>query len=218
MRFDDRLLTVLNQPAATATMRRFAGGSWSTLWRAPARTAQARWSLRRWTRSVPRPPMSTNRCAPLRRGPSPLFPFRSGFSNVSRPTGCRCRRRCSPPQLSTLPSGGRCSASPTMRPGGSSRPSIRKVTEPQADLTDSLVEAEPEAGEQAAPAAEKPPLAPSLHEVVERIERRRRNRERRPPDETAAGAAAPLGAPALFRWEWVPAAKSPGSTGLREAR
>ena len=92
-----------------------------------------------------------------------------------------------------------------MRPGGSSRLSIRSVTEPQADLTDSLVEAVP-LGRRGS-ASRGGEAARSRHrfsEVVERIERRRRNRERRPLDEAAAGAAAPLGAPALFRWECGP--------------
>jgi hypothetical protein len=63
-----------------------------------------------------------------------------------------------------------------------------------ADLTDSLVESAPEDTGR--------PAAPSLHEVVERIERRRRNR-------AAIGRGRGIapngkGSPALFRWECGP--------------
>ena len=53
-----------------------------------------------------------------------------------------------------------------------------------------------------APEPPPPTVSPSLHEVVERIERRRRLRtgQALPPEE----AAAPLGSPALFRWECGP--------------
>jgi hypothetical protein len=64
----------------------------------------------------------------------------------------------------------------------------------RADLTDSLVE----------PAAEESarPKAPSLHEVVERVERRRRSRAaiRRGGGSAANGQ----GCPGLFRWECGP--------------
>ena len=46
-------------------------------------------------------------------------------------------------------------------------------------------------------------MSSSLSEVVARIERRRRSRAGQPPLE-ASGAAAPSGAPALFRWECGP--------------
>ena len=63
-----------------------------------------------------------------------------------------------------------------------------------------------------APAAKTEPAAiespassssPSLHEVVERIERRRRLRSGQPAP-VAAAPAAPAGLPALFRWECGP--------------
>lgn len=64
-----------------------------------------------------------------------------------------------------------------------------------ADFTESLVERPQETRASA-------PLAPSLHEVVERIERRRRNRA---GAKGAAGFPANgQGSPALFRWECGP--------------
>jgi signal transduction histidine kinase len=57
-----------------------------------------------------------------------------------------------------------------------------------------------------APEAEvsAPPPAPSLHDVVARIERRRRSREVQRAGLSAADAAMPAGSPALFRWECGP--------------
>jgi len=75
-------------------------------------------------------------------------------------------------------------------------PDIRAEAEPEptAELTDELVEA---------PAAEPEPVptSPSLHEVVQRIERRRRSRAM-----MRRGGLAPAAqpAPALFRWECGP--------------
>jgi len=81
-------------------------------------------------------------------------------------------------------------------------PEITAPAEP--DATEALVE-------QAPPVAAPPPKAPerrrpvvagsSLHDVVARIERRRRGREQAAP---AGKAAPPSGAPALFRWECGP--------------
>jgi len=71
---------------------------------------------------------------------------------------------------------------------------------PRADRTEELIEAEARAPEPAAPEA----LAgPSLSEVVARIERRRRNRV---AQQTAGGAGplAPTGLASLFRWECGP--------------
>ena len=72
----------------------------------------------------------------------------------------------------------------------------------EPDLTDSLVKRE--APETPQPPPEPPhPAGPSLSEVVARIERRRRSRERRQPA-SAVASAAPAGAPGLFRWECGP--------------
>jgi len=59
---------------------------------------------------------------------------------------------------------------------------------------------EPARTEATGPKAERPP-APSLSDVVARIERRRRSRE---AQRSAAAAAIPQEAPALFRWECGP--------------
>jgi hypothetical protein len=49
-----------------------------------------------------------------------------------------------------------------------------------------------------------PPPAPSLHDVVARIERRRRLRDVQRAGAAAAEAAMPIGTPSLFRWECGP--------------
>ncbi|MGE5563617.1 MAG: sensor histidine kinase [Bacillota bacterium] len=72
-------------------------------------------------------------------------------------------------------------------------PEVR--AEPALDLTQSLVE----------PPAEEPaarPAEPSLHEVVERIERRRRSRSAM--KRGGGFAPAPQGSPGIFRWECGP--------------
>ncbi len=75
-----------------------------------------------------------------------------------------------------------------------------------ADLTESLVEParEPRVERPPATPAAPTPASPSLSEVVARIERRRRSRVVRQPDGGPAGAAVQAGAPALFRWECGP--------------
>jgi hypothetical protein len=67
----------------------------------------------------------------------------------------------------------------------------------------------PEISEQTAPGIEAVPSptpspAPSLHDVVARIERRRRSREVQRAGMVPAEAAMPTGSPALFRWECGP--------------
>lgn len=54
-----------------------------------------------------------------------------------------------------------------------------------------------------APAPAEPYAPPSLHDVVQRIERRRRLRSGQAPAETQPSAE-PMGSPALFRWECGP--------------
>jgi hypothetical protein len=75
---------------------------------------------------------------------------------------------------------------------------------PRAELTDQLIEeqAAPEA-EAAPPSAPAAPVGPSLHEVVARIERRRRNRSAQQVAGAAAGAVLHASAN-LFRWECGP--------------
>ena len=77
-----------------------------------------------------------------------------------------------------------------------------------ADATESLIEPAPE---RASVSEERPAFVdrdgrlggPSLSEVVARIERRRRAREVQ-EETVSAPSSAPLGAPALFRWECGP--------------
>jgi hypothetical protein len=81
-------------------------------------------------------------------------------------------------------------------------PELNAAVEP--DATDALVEPAPVKSPPRKPPADRrrQPAGPSLSEVVARIERRRRGREQ--PSAQAGTAAAPAGAPALFRWECGP--------------
>ena len=76
---------------------------------------------------------------------------------------------------------------------------------PEPELTETLVEPEREKPKpKRAPAPPQPPAGPSLSEVFARIERRRRHRgvpQAGPPAGTVAALA---GAPMLFRWECGP--------------
>ena len=204
MRFDDRLLTVLNQPASD---RHDAAVRWRQLVDLVARAgpnsaspvvAQALDSIRSEAATVDEPlrAAAARAVAALPLPLGLLECFAADRLSVSAPV--LAAATLDPAQWRALLG---IADDETRRFIEALHP---EVAEPQTDLTDSLVEAEPEAGEEATPALEKAPLAPSLHEVVERIERRRRNRERRPTDEVAAVAPAPLGAPALFRWECGP--------------
>jgi hypothetical protein len=74
---------------------------------------------------------------------------------------------------------------------------------PPTELTDSLVEPAPTVPPPPPEPAPAAPLGPSLSEVVARIERRRALRGQRAATSEAA-AAAPQGAPPLFRWECGP--------------
>jgi signal transduction histidine kinase len=69
--------------------------------------------------------------------------------------------------------------------------------QPQIEAVAAAVGAEPPAPPPASP-------APSLSEVVARIERRRRKRDGQRPDGASSEAAMPAGAPSLFRWECGP--------------
>jgi len=70
---------------------------------------------------------------------------------------------------------------------------------PPSELTEELIEAPaPE------PEVEAKPSAPSLHEVVARIERRRRNRAVQQTSDRGLGGAMPTSAAGLFRWECGP--------------
>src|SRR4029453_4524101 len=91
---------------------------------------------------------------------------------------------------------------------------------PEPEFTETLVEQRPEpedippeAADEVPPSAPSPPaaetpphyVAPSLSDVVARIERRRRPREKKLPAlPTAPSSVVQAGAPALFRWECNP--------------
>ena len=84
MRFDDRLLTVLNQPAGDRHDRRCAGASWSTSSRAPVPTARARSSPRRWNRSASNRPRSRRACAPRLRAGGRRSAVAAGLARMFR--------------------------------------------------------------------------------------------------------------------------------------
>jgi hypothetical protein len=71
----------------------------------------------------------------------------------------------------------------------------------EPDATEALVE-RPEPEPQAPARVPTRPASPSLSDVVARIERRRRSREQQPA--VAGTTAMPTGAPPLFRWECGP--------------
>ena len=195
MRFDDRLLTVLNQPAGD---RHDLAVRWRQLVDLVARAgskaasptvAQALESIR-----ADAPNVDENLRAAAARAVAAL-PLPLGLLEYFASD----RLAVSAPVI----------AAATLEPGewqailgvadGETRrfiealhPEIR--SEPTADLTDELVEH---------PVDERPAEvgAPSLHEVVQRIERRRRSRQM-----MRRGGLAPASqaSPALFRWECGP--------------
>ena len=202
MRFDDRLLTVLNQPASD---RHDAAVRWRQLVDLVARAgpnsaspvvAQALDSIRSEAADVE----EALRAAAARAVAALPLPlgllecFAADRLSVSAPVLAAATLEAS--QWRALIA----IADPeTTRFIETLHPELG--AEPQADLTDSLVEVAREI-EKVEPAErpETPSPGPSLHEVVERIERRRRNRERRQVDDIGAPSK-PAGAPALFRWE-----------------
>ena len=202
MRFDDRLLTVLNQPASD---RHDAAVRWRQLVDLVARAgphsssavvAQALDSIRVESVNVE----ESLRAAAARAVAALPLPlgllecFAADRLSVSAPI--LAAATLEPAQWRALL---RVTDEETRRFIEALHPEV--TAEPNADLTESLVEPGTEPAE-APPPTEKPALGPSLHEVVERIERRRRLRERRPAEEP--GAPASIGAPALFRWECGP--------------
>ena len=202
MRFDDRLLTVLNQPASD---RHDAAIRWRQLVDLVARAgpnsaspvvAQALDSIRSEAAEVEEPlrAAAARAVAALPLPLGLLECFASDRLSVSAPV--LAAATLEPSQWRALIA---IADDETRRFIETLHPEL--PSEPQADLTESLVEVAREVQKESPPAsAEKVPLGPSLHEVVERIERRRRNRERRQSDDTGSPAK-PVGAPALFRWE-----------------
>jgi hypothetical protein len=195
VRFDDRLLTVLNQPAGD---RRDIAVRWRQLVDLVARAgsnaasptvAQALESIR-----ADAPEVDENLRAAAARAvaalPLPLglleF-FASDRLAVSAPVLAAATLDRAQWQAVTG-----AADEETRRFVETLHPEIR--LEPPQDLTDSLVE---NAAEEPAPG----PAAPSLHEVVERIERRRRSRSAM---KHGSGLASSADSPGLFRWECGP--------------
>jgi hypothetical protein len=196
VRFDDRLLTVLNQPAGD---RRDIAVRWRQLVDLVARAgsnassptvAQALESIRSDAHNVD----ESLRAAAARAVAALPLPlglleyFASDALAVSAPVIAAAT--LAPDEW---PSILRAANDETRRFIETLHPEIRP--EPTAELTESLVEAP-------SPEPPPPPATPSLHDVVQRIERRRRVRAsmRR----AGSFAAMPQGSPSLFRWECGP--------------
>ena len=196
VRFDDRLLTVLNQPAGD---RRDLAVRWRQLVDLVARAgsnassptvAQALESIRADAQQVD----ESLRAAAARAVAALPLPlglleyFASDRLAVSAPV--LAAATLAPDEW---PSILRAADEETRRFIETLHPEIR--AEPSAELTESLVEAP-------SPEPEPPATTPSLHDVVQRIERRRRVRAsmRR----SGGFAALPQGSPSLFRWECGP--------------
>jgi hypothetical protein len=196
VRFDDRLLTVLSQPAGD---RHDLAVRWRQLVDLVARAgssaastsvAQALDAIRADAPSVDEKlrAAAARAVAALPLPPALLEYFASDRLAVSAPV--LAAATLEPGQWRAILE---AADEETRRFVETLHPEIR--AEPRADLTETLVE-RPAEEPSAAPAS------PSLHEVVQRIERRRRTRSRvqRGGGIDSAGE----GAPTLFRWECGP--------------
>lgn len=199
MRFDDRLLTVLNQPAGD---RHDAAVRWRQLVDLVARAgpggsspviAQALESIRSQA-----PDVEENLRAAAARAvagrPLPLGLleyFASDQLNVAAPV--LAAATLEPAQWRALLA---VADEETRRFVETLHPGATSAAPAAAEET---VE---QPRELAPPPASSP--APSLHDVVARIERRRRSREVQRAGLAATEAAMPMGSPALFRWECGP--------------
>ncbi len=201
VRFDDRLLTVLNQPAGD---RRDIAVRWRQLVDLVARAGsnaasptvgQALQSIRSDAQQVD----ESLRAAAARAVAALPLPlglleyFASDRLAVSAPV--LAAASLEPAEWQAVL---RVADAETRRFIETLHPEIGH--ERAADLTDTLVEAPPETPPETPP--EAAPASPSLHEVVERIERRRRIRS----SMRRGGALAPVpqASPSLFRWECGP--------------
>lgn len=211
MRFDDRLLTVLNQPASD---RHDLAVRWRQLVDLVARAGpnssspvviQALESIREETAKVDEPlrAAAARAVAALPLPIGLLECFASDKLTVSAPV--LAAASLEPAQWRALMEH---ADEETRRFVETLHPELSASVEDEA--TDALVlteEAPAPVGKPAPPRKppeRKPrqPSGPSLHDVVARIERRRRSREQVGAGE--AGPAVALGAPALFRWECGP--------------
>jgi hypothetical protein len=198
VRFDDRLLTVLNQPASD---RHDAAVRWRQLVDLVARAgpnsaspvvAQALESIRAEARGVEEP-LRAAAARAIAALPLPLGLleyFASDKLSVAAPVLAAATLDAS--QWRALLEN---ADAETRRFVEALHP---EVAAPPTDMTDALVEAPP------VPTAAEPPAHSSLHEVVARIERRRAMREQRQPVAGTGTASISDEAPALFRWECGP--------------
>ena len=202
MRFDDRLLTVLNQPASD---RHDAAVRWRQLVDLVARAgpnsasptvAQALQSIRDEAANVEEP-LRAAAARAVAALPLPLGLlewFASDTLSVAAPVLAAATLDAA--QWKVLLE----SADPeTRRFVEALHPEVAAA--PEADLTDRLVEP---AAPSPAPFVAQPAAQSSLSEVVARIERRRAMRELRQPAAGSGGGAAAVDAPGLFRWECGP--------------
>ena len=213
VRFDDRLLTVLNQPAGD---RHDTAVRWRQLVDLVARAGpnssspvvvQALESIRAESRNVDEPlrAAAARAVAALPLPLGLLECFATDKLAVSAPV--LAAASLEPAQWRALLAS---ADDETRRFAETLHPEIATPAEP--DPTEALVEpappakaepAEPAPPRKAAERKPRTPAGPSLSDVVARIERRRRSREQ----QTAVSARAPTpatGAPALFRWECGP--------------
>ena len=198
MRFDDRLLTVLNQPALD---RHDSAVRWRQLVDLVARAGSSADSpnLVRALDTIRADAVHVDenlRAAAARAVAALPLPlalleyFASETLTVS--SAVLAAARLGPQQWQSLLA---VADEETKRFIETLHPEIK--AEPSAELTEALVEAAPKQQE---PVSTGP--GPSLHDVVARIERRRRKRT--PQPRVAETGALPQGSPALFRWECGP--------------
>ena len=203
MRFDDRLLTVLNQPAGD---RHDSAVRWRQLVDLVARAgpnsanavvADALAAIRSDAAKV-----EDGLRAAAARAVAAL-PCRSACSNISHPTSWPCRRRCSPPRRSSPPNG---SASVRCRRGDAALrrdPAPGNSAAPPADRTDELIERARGLG--ARSGSDDGRSARTVAERSGGADRAPPSQPRRAPPPRAARRERPaVGSPALFRWECGP--------------
>ncbi len=232
VRFDDRLLTVLNQPAGD---RHDVAVRWRQLVDLVARAGpssaspvvtQALEAIRSESANVEEP-LRAAAARAVAALPLPfglLECFAADRLSVSAPV--LAAAKLDPSQWRALLEG---SEEETRRFVETLHPELGVPPEPE--FTETLVEQAPAPMEEGVPAKENIPgeesvpaeqiaplepaltppvevppsyVAPTLSDVVARIERRRRGREKRPPDPQVPSATPVSGAPALFRWECNP--------------
>jgi hypothetical protein len=207
VRFDDRLLTVLNQPASD---RHDVAVRWRQLVDLVARAGpnsssptvvQALDSIRSESVNVDEPlrAAAARAVAALPLPLGLLECFAADKLTVSAPV--LAAASLEPAQWRALLAS---ADDETRRFVETLHPELAAQSE--ADATEALVERAPP--KEPAPPRKTPerrprrPAGPSLSEVVARIERRRRSREQQAA--VQAGPSAAAGAPALFRWECGP--------------